>query len=321
MPYGSAVNLQQLRYLVATADHGTMTKAAQACHVAQPALTRAVRALERELGRTLFVREGRSVALTGHGRLVVDAARRVLVEVRAIEELGQARAAAASLTVAATPTIEADLGAGLISDLWASHPEVSVRFLHCESRQEVGDAVASERADAGITDLPVTEGLCAVPVETREVVLVAPPGTGLPDPLPVAALGDLQLILPTTGTLRRAAFGRMFAELGIAPAVAFESDERASWIPAVLARRGCCIWYRARGDLARSLGAEVSGLDPRLEVSIAVVHRRTTTPAVEALLEVAEHRAASTVHARDARDGDRIGMDRPEVDGPRPSKQ
>lgn len=304
------MNLQQLRYLVATADHGTMTKAAQTCHVAQPALTRAVRALERELGLSLFVRDGRSVALTAHGRLVVESARRVLIEVRAIEELGRTRAAAVSLTVAATPTIQADLGAGLISDLWAEHPEVSVRFLHCGSRQEVGDAVMSKRADIGITDLPVADGLSVVPVEAREIVVLAPPGTDLPDPLPAARLGDLQLILPTSGSHRRAAFDRMFAGLGIAPAVAFESDERASWIPAVLAGRGCCIWYRARGELARSLGAEVRGLDPRLEVSIGVVHRRETGPAVEALLAVAERRANPSIHARGARVRGRIGIDR-----------
>jgi LysR family cyn operon transcriptional activator len=55
------MNLQQLRYLVATADEGTMTSAATACHVAQPVLTRAVRALERELGVLLLRRRGRGV--------------------------------------------------------------------------------------------------------------------------------------------------------------------------------------------------------------------------------------------------------------------
>ena len=61
------MNLQQLRYVVATADAGSMTAAARAVPVAQPALSRAVRALEAELGVELFATRGRSVELTESG--------------------------------------------------------------------------------------------------------------------------------------------------------------------------------------------------------------------------------------------------------------
>lgn len=43
------MNIQQLRYVVATAEHGSMTAAAATLYVAQPALSRAIRLLEREL--------------------------------------------------------------------------------------------------------------------------------------------------------------------------------------------------------------------------------------------------------------------------------
>ena len=287
MAYAPPVNLQQLRYAVATAELGTMTKAATACHVAQPALSRAIRALERELGSVLFAREGRRVELTSEGRLVVEAARRILAEVAVIEQIGRGQPVAGVLTIAATSTIQADLASGLIREYWTSHPEFPVRFLHCESRQDVGAAVAAGHADAGVTDLPAGEGLTVVPFEDREVVVVAPPGFGLPDPVPVTALGELPLILPTRGSLRRLAFDLMFAELGIAPAVAFESDERASWTPAVLSGVGCCVWYRSQGDAAAAFGAEVRALDPPLRRSIAIVHRNEElAPSVRALVEV-----------------------------------
>ena len=70
------MNAQQLRYVVATAELGTMTRAAQSCAVGQPALTRAVRALEKELGVTLFRREGRRVEITDEGVEIVALARR-----------------------------------------------------------------------------------------------------------------------------------------------------------------------------------------------------------------------------------------------------
>jgi DNA-binding transcriptional LysR family regulator len=288
------VNLQQLRYLVATADQGTMTGAARACHVAQPALTRAVRALEQELGLELLARRGRGVRLTDDGRVVVETARRVLAEVAIIEGLGRRTPVADTLAIAATPTIQADLGSGLISEFWERHPQYPVRFVSCESRQLVGEAVLGGDANVGVTDLPAGEGLVAVEFESREVIVMVPPGSGLPEPLPVRMLGELPLILPTKGGLRRAAFDVMFAELGIDPPVAFESDERASWTPAVLAGVGCCIWYRRQGDVGGAFGAEVRSLDPPLQRPIGVVHRPgETSPAVAALAALAEERATA----------------------------
>src|SRR5690606_23931705 len=64
---GRDMNLQQLRYLVATADEGTMTRAAAALHVAQPALSRGIGGVEAELGITAFERRGRGVTLTPGG--------------------------------------------------------------------------------------------------------------------------------------------------------------------------------------------------------------------------------------------------------------
>lgn len=291
------MNLQQLRYLVATADHGTMTAAARSCHVAQPALTRAVRALEQELGLELLRRAGRRVELTTHGEEVVETARRVLDDVAAIERLGREDRIEQVLTIAATPTIQADLGSGLIAEFWRKHPEFPVRFVHCESRQLVGEAVSTGVADAGVSDLPAGEHLQVVEFEAREVVVLTPPGYGLPDPLPLHRLGELPLILPTRGTLRREAFDAMFAELDIEPAVVFESDERASWPPAVVAGVGCCVWYRAQGDAVAASGAEVRALDPPLGRPIGVVCRPgPSSPAVSALLRLATARARVQEH-------------------------
>ena len=290
--YAAPVNLQQLGYVVATADRGTMTAAAAACSVGQPALSRAIRALERELGLAMFERRGRTVELTEGGRVVVAAARRALAEVEAIVAYGRRTAGTAVLTVAATPTIQADLGSGLIGDFWRRYPQFPVRFLHCESAHGVGQAVASGRADAGITDVPSSAGLVEVPYEWREVVVVAPPGSGLPDPLPMAALGDLALILPTAGTVRRAQLERMFEGLAVRPQVAFESDERGSWLPAVVAGLGCCIWYRSQAQEAVQLGARALALDPAMGREVAVVHRHEALGApVAGLVRLAERRA------------------------------
>ena len=58
------MTLQTLEYFIAVAQHRNFTQAARACHVTQPALSRAVHALEEELGCKLLVRSGRSLDLT-----------------------------------------------------------------------------------------------------------------------------------------------------------------------------------------------------------------------------------------------------------------
>jgi LysR family hydrogen peroxide-inducible transcriptional activator len=72
------MNVRDLAYIVAIERHGSITRAAEACEVTQPTLSTQVAKLERELGVTLFEREGRGLRLTNAGRSVLDHARRVL---------------------------------------------------------------------------------------------------------------------------------------------------------------------------------------------------------------------------------------------------
>ncbi|MFN7149589.1 MAG: LysR family transcriptional regulator, partial [Microthrixaceae bacterium] len=74
------MNLQDLRYLVAVADHRHFGRAAEACFVSQPTLSTQLKKLERELGVELIERNPRQIMLTGVGESVVERARVVLRE-------------------------------------------------------------------------------------------------------------------------------------------------------------------------------------------------------------------------------------------------
>ncbi len=69
------MELRTLRYFLAVCEHGTMSRAAEAMHVTQPALSRQIAALERELGTPLLERHSRSVTPTEQGS-TCDAVRR-----------------------------------------------------------------------------------------------------------------------------------------------------------------------------------------------------------------------------------------------------
>ena len=72
------LDLRKLRYFVAVAEHLNFGRAAEQLHIAQPVLSRQIRALEQELNVTLFVRGNRGTELTAAGQALLEDARHLL---------------------------------------------------------------------------------------------------------------------------------------------------------------------------------------------------------------------------------------------------
>lgn len=93
------MNIRDLEYLVALAEHRHFRRAADSCHVSQPTLSGQIRKLEDELGVMLLERTSRKVLFTRAGLLLVEQARTVLREVKVLKEMasqqGEAMSAAA----------------------------------------------------------------------------------------------------------------------------------------------------------------------------------------------------------------------------------
>ena len=80
------MTLQQLRYLIAISEHGSINAAAQSLYVSQSNLSTAIKELERELGITIFTRSNRGVALTNDGTELLGYARQVIEQADMMEE-------------------------------------------------------------------------------------------------------------------------------------------------------------------------------------------------------------------------------------------
>jgi LysR family nitrogen assimilation transcriptional regulator len=110
-----AMNLRTLRYFVAIADAGSLTAAAAAIPIAQPALTRQLRELEADLGQQLLQRMPRGVRLTQAGVTFYESAQRILTEAARVRQKLARRKdnVAATVVLGASPTLARVLLPGL----------------------------------------------------------------------------------------------------------------------------------------------------------------------------------------------------------------
>ncbi|MGX1758081.1 LysR family transcriptional regulator [Streptomyces lydicus] len=118
------LDLRKLRYFVAVAEHRQFGRAAQALYIAQPVLSRQIRAFEQELGCLLFTRTTRSVELTAAGRQLYDEAGRVTTVVEtALRRVHEAERGEQRLVVAFSPGLRVSEA---IVAFTASHPDVHI---------------------------------------------------------------------------------------------------------------------------------------------------------------------------------------------------
>ncbi|WP_051570954.1 LysR family transcriptional regulator [Cryptosporangium arvum] len=119
------LDLRHLRYLIAVAETGSITRAAGRLTITQPALSRAVRALERTVGVPLFVRGSRSTELTDAGRTLLAEAYTIVDRSRAA--LDRARVSARAETLSVTvPACDVRAVAAVSRSFEKAHPDVTV---------------------------------------------------------------------------------------------------------------------------------------------------------------------------------------------------
>ena len=121
-------SLRQLQYAVAIADTGGFRRAAEACHVSQPALSAQLASLEEALGTPLFERGARGVLLTGAGEALVAQARKILAEADNLVALAQRLGdpLASTLRIGIIPTLSPYLVPELVGPLRAAFPALQI---------------------------------------------------------------------------------------------------------------------------------------------------------------------------------------------------
>jgi len=236
----AAMELRHLRYFLAVAEAAHFTRAAARLHVSQPTLSQQIRALEGQLGLTLFDRVGRGVALTAAGELLLPHARRVMRELDdarlALAELhGLARG---TLRVGVMQTVNACLIPELVARFGAAHPGIQLGAREM-SVDDIESGLASGALDLGISFLPAAKsGLAGEELFSEELVAVVPAAHGLAErrQLRVRELADTPLALLSPEYCTRRLVDRAFAAAGVRPAIQLETNAVESLVATV--RRG-----------------------------------------------------------------------------------
>ena len=147
------MNFHQLQYAVAIAHHGlSVTQAASALGTSQPAISRALKALERELGFDLFVREGRAFSrITPQGTRVLEYATRALAEIASLKavaaDLNQDNRG--TLSIATTHTQARYVLPPVVQAFRERYPEVELH-LHQGTSEQIAEMVATDRVQLAI---------------------------------------------------------------------------------------------------------------------------------------------------------------------------
>jgi DNA-binding transcriptional LysR family regulator len=152
------MELRQLEHFVAVAEELHFTKAAARVHVVQSSLSASIKALERELGDALFVRDNRRVALTQGGRALLPAARRALA---AIDEGRDAVAGVrgvlrGQLHIGAIQTLGVIDLSVVLARFRQAHPGVTLRLAHAAAGDLARQAADGE-LDIAFIDGPIDQ--------------------------------------------------------------------------------------------------------------------------------------------------------------------
>lgn len=152
------MNLRDLRYLVALAEHRHFGRAAEACFVSQPTLSTQLKKLEEQLNVTLIERSNRQVILTPVGAAVVAQAQRVLRDVDDLQRIAEEHRdpLGGDLRVGIIPTVAPYLLPRILPIIRREFPKVSIKLNEGQTRV-IMKMLGEGELDAAILALPVVE--------------------------------------------------------------------------------------------------------------------------------------------------------------------
>ncbi len=293
---GTVMELRPLRYFLVVAESLSFTRASAQLRIAQPALSRQVRALEDEIGVDLMKRSPRGVTLTAEGKLFLEEARELLKRAEASVEKVRAlaRGQYGELHVGYAPSPTVEILPPALAAFQKAFPRVNV-LLHDVSRRELVDGLQDGALELGV--MPQASSLQTEGIEF-EALRAYPICVALAPTHPWVRLKSIPLErLPSEfhrlSLLRKdypeyhPFIERLFLPVGVKPRIAVECDSASSLITAVETGRGIALAISAFKIVSgkRLVFRPIAGPNHEIPVGIARSTNGDVTPAGEKFCE------------------------------------
>jgi DNA-binding transcriptional LysR family regulator len=165
------LDLRKVRYFVAVAEQENFGRAAETLHIAQPVLSRQIRALEQDLKVQLFERDTRGTQLTAAGRALLEDARTLLPAAAAAQRRVRDAAGQRTFTVGFAPGVTITPA---VREFSRRHPDVDVEVFRSDWMHQ-DDIIRDGQVDVGYLRLPANvRGLAVEPLFTEPRVVMLP---------------------------------------------------------------------------------------------------------------------------------------------------
>jgi len=286
--------IDKLEMFITLARERHFGRAAEACGVAQPTLSSAIRQLEDQLGVQLVFRGSRFQGLTPEGQRVLDRAIRIAGDMRSLkDEMRSVRAGlSGNLRIGVIPTA-LPMVAELTEPFTTRHPNVRVTLLSRTSA-EILAGIDTLELDAGITylDNEPLGRVAQVPLYTEFYRFLCAPGTPLAGRARVtwAEVAAQRLCLLTADMQNRRIVNQHLATAGAQAVAMVESNSTIALIAHVLTGTWASVVpMRLAGMFAQGRLVSIPIVDPEAEhlVGLIAARRDPQTPVLAALLDEA----------------------------------
>ena len=299
------MDLRQIAYVEAVARKANFTQAAAELHVAQPALSVAIRRLEAELGVRLFERTSRRVSLTPAGTAFLERAARVTREVDGLthEMREYAGGIRGRLRLSAWYHVEPDL-VEFMREFIAANPLVEVSIQELAADEAIAEVRAGDIDLAGCVQFPGLDlgDLERVALRTEPAVLVVREDDPLVGQyaLNLADLSSLSFVVTRPGTGLRRLFDHIFIGAERPPRIAIETNELAAMVAFASAGLGAAILTPTVARQADFPVSLVRLADVGQLTLVAVWRKGQQNSVVLSAIEMIQRRAAQAVESRQA---------------------
>lgn len=296
------IDLKQLKAFATLAEFGSFSRSAGVLGVAQPVLSRQIKALEQELGVELFYRNGRGTILTEAGKVLNQYAKGVIDTVdRAASEVTALRSSPrGTIVIGLPPSVGIVLTVPLVQHFREAFPMISLRVIEGFSGHVLEWLLTGKIDVAVLYNAPRTGSLRAEPLLTDELFLLGPPGaTAVPpgESVPARMLAEVPLILPARPHGLRMLVDSILGEAGIVPRVEIEVEAMPSTLSLVEKGVGYTILsystahQRVQEGRMQAWRIREPGLTRQL--ILATSSQRPTTPAMRALVAMVRQQVRS----------------------------